>query len=919
MKQLCPTGLLLCWLAVAPTANAQAADASAGAPSRELSAQRLPVGTSISVDGRLGDTGWANAEVATDFVQLEPNAGLPSTERTEAFIAFDASSIYVAFKAYVQDPTKLVRKLVRRDNFDAFSDRVFVEIGSPVDGRTAFSFGVNLAGVQQDALLFDDSDSGDNGWDAVWDSAVGRFSDETGQGYIAEIRIPLSQLRYDPKGTKPWQIQFERDIAVNGERSFWAPLETITDGYVSRFGTINGLTGLRTPRRLEILPYVSTRLTREPGDAADPYFSTNATAQQFGLDAKFGLSNALTLTTTINPDFGQVEQDPAVVNLTDFEVRVGERRPFFVEGSDVFAFGSTRGNRATDRPTYFYSRRIGREPLPFGSSDASVLSRADYFSSPAQTTIAAAGKISGQVGAWSLGVLNVVTAPERASFVDTTDTEGSLLVEPGANFLVGRARRNWRGGATLAGGFVSSVLRNTSAGFEPLLASDALVAGVDAEHGFGDRTWTVSGVVSGSFVRGSSDFITGQQRSSRRYFQRSDADYLEIDADRTSLSGYRSEFALAKTRGRFWRGSLTLGATSPGFEANDLGFQTRADQLSADWQIDYTHTSPKASWLNRVNAIVYGTQARNYGGDHISHRYAGTFNLFFSNLWLGQVAWSARPEYVNDRLTRGGPIGARPADGSLQGFVRSNQARRLSFEASVAGRTEFYTQPGVRKEWTFTSGGQILVRPSNALDFALVPSWARALNTDQFIRSVAFAGAPEGFGGRRYVFSDVRSESVSLGLRTNWSFTSNLTFQLYLAPSVDAYAFSNYRQLAARQTYSFNRFGEELGTVTSQVFSDAGVRAANPGERADQYLIDPQDGGAAFIVPNRDFTYLSLRGNAVLRWAWRPGSEVFFVWQQTRDDANAFTGLDVLQDLPGILSTDSRNVFLLKATYWFGL
>src|SRR5690606_15060299 len=379
---------------------------------------------------------------------------------------------------------------------------VFVEIGSPADGRTAFSFGVNLAGVQQDVLLYNDENSGSFSWDAVWDSAVGRFDDDGGQGYTVEIRIPFSQLRYDADGVEPWQIQFQRDIPARAERSYWSPILPGVEGYVSRFGRLDGLEGLRTPRRVELLPYAAARLERLPGVAEDPFYAENELQPVAGFDAKVGLTSSLTLTATVNPDFGQVEADPAVVNLSAFETFFEERRPFFVEGEDVFDFGRTRTYNVANRPTFFYSRRIGRSPT---RSPAEAV----YLDSPEQTTIATAAKVSGQIGGWTVGVLDAVTLEETARLIDEEGHTVTTPVEPLSNYFVGRFRRDLRGGASGLGGLVTATNRfPDGALFDGLLAGNAYVGGLDVLHSWAGRRWTVSGVVTGSLVEGDSLFIT---------------------------------------------------------------------------------------------------------------------------------------------------------------------------------------------------------------------------------------------------------------------------------------------------------------------------------------------------------------------------------------------------------------------------
>ena len=901
--------------------------ASAQAPAegaRQLHALRLADGDGVRVDGRLDEAAWAEAEPATDFVQLLPTPGAPASERTEVRVLYDRAALYVGVTAYVRDPATLVRRLVRRDRFGEASDRVFIEVGSPADGRTAFSFGVNLAGVQQDVLLFNDQNGGDTTWDAVWDSAVGRFSDGTGGGYTVEVRIPLSQLRYDAASSAPWQFQVQRDVPATGEVAHWAPIPPDDDGYVSRFGTLHGLRDLRPPRRVELVPYAATRLVREPGDAADPFYDANAVSPAVGLDLSVGVTSGLTLAATVNPDFGQVEQDAADVNLTDFETRFPERRPFFVEGVDAFDFGYTRAAAyVTDRPEFFYPRRIGRSPQALWSLYPDAFAAATYVGAPEQTTILGAAKLSGQAGPWTLGVLNAVTAPERASYLTVDDERFTVPVEPLANHAVARARRAWNGGRTGLGGFASSVLRDAGAdAFQAAIASTATVVGLDAEHTFADRVWSVSGVVAGSAVTGGAGAIARLQRSSRRYYQRTDSDALEVDSDRRSLAGLRGEATLAKVGGEGrWRGALTLSATSPGFETNDLGYQLRADWAGADWRINWNDSPAGVPWLQRVQAYVFGGQFVNWDGDVVYNRFNAGGYARFSNLWSASTVVSVRPVYVNDRLTRGGPVGLRPADYSASATVSSNPGRPVSGGLVVARRGEFaHGFAGVGREWTWQVRPFATARVSDALSLSFAPEWTSGFNTDQYLFAAPDAGAPGGFGGRRYVFADVRSEALFAAARVDWAFTPDLTVQLYAGPYVDARRFRGFRQLAARRSYDFVRFGETPGTALDPLRYDAQNETDVPAsfEDAEYYLATDAD-GESFYIGDFDFTYLSLRGNAVVRWEWRPGSELFFVWQQTRDDFGALRGLDVVDDTLDVFGGEVRNVFQIKATYWLGL
>lgn len=880
-----------------------------------LRAVRVPSGGRPRIDGRLDEAAWQGAPRATGFIQEEPAAGSPASERTEVTVLYDATAIYVGFRCYVSDPSTLVGPLARRDNLP-ISDRVFVEIGSPADGRTAFSFGVNLAGVQQDVLLYNDENDGSFSWDAVWDSDVGRFSGPDGQGYTVELRIPFSQLRYDAASTAPWQIQFQRDIPVLGETAYWSPILPGQDGYISNFGLLDGLDNLRAPRRLEVLPYAAVRVERLPGEAENPFYAENDVQPVAGFDAKVGLTSNLTLTATVNPDFGQVEADPAVVNLSQFETFFEERRPFFVEGEDVFDFGRTRTFNVAFRPTFFYTRRIGRAPTRDPQE-------AVFLDSPEQTTIASAAKVSGQIGGWNVGLLDAVTVEETARYIDENGETLTTPVEPLSNFFVGRVRRDLRGGASGIGGIVMATNRFSDGDglFDTLLPEQAYVGGLDFLHAWGGRKWAISGVLTGSYVAGDSLIISRLQRRPQRYYQRPDQDHLDLDTGAMSLSGAQAELSVAKTSGRV-RGSLTGIGLTPGFEVNDLGFQRRADYAGLHWDVEYVN--PRFAGLNYFTAYLFGGAASNFGGDLIQHYYRSGVFARFPNLWTLSINAGGQPQYVNDRLTRGGPLALRPADVSGNVSLTSDRQQRFWARTRVDFRRELpHSHRNVGVEWAQYLTLELTARPTNALEISLEPSYGTQKDTDQFFDRIPSGAATSTFG-TRYVFADLRQESFDLGVRVNWTFSPDLTLQLYARPFVASGRYSGFRELAAPRTYDFTVYGQDGSTLTPQVRcvgdpAPCDYQPAPDGATPDRYLVQPGDGGDSFALFNDDFNFRSLRGNAVLRWEYRPGSTLFFVWQQTRDDFAAFDGFGVGEELGEVFRAPVQNVFLVKATYWLGL
>ncbi|HLL83733.1 MAG TPA: DUF5916 domain-containing protein, partial [Longimicrobium sp.] len=632
--------ILLCAAALlAQPAHAQTpADSTRATAARSVRAARVT--GSIAIDGRLDEAAWAGAEAAANFTQSYPKAGAPPTERTEARVLYSDDAIYVGVRMFDSRPDSIAAQLARRDASGIYSDWVHVALDSYHDRRTGFRFSVNPRNVQKDVYHSNDTDE-DLDWDAVWQSATRVDS----AGWTAEFRIPLSQIRFsgaEQGGGRVWGLQVQRDIARRDERDTWSPWSRTDAGYVSRFGDVTGLAGIRPVRRMELLPYVSNRLTRAPGDTDNPFYSSNDVGLSAGADFKVGITSGLTLTGTVNPDFGQVEVDPAVVNLSAFETFFPEKRPFFVEGSDVFRFGQVASFNNYGFQEYFYSRRIGREPQRRLSGD-----EISFTDAPSQSTILGAGKVSGKVGPWTLGIMDAVTSSEKARFVTEDGERRTATVEPLTNYFVSRARREMRGGRTVVGAMATATHRDMSdEAFSPLLRSRAFFGGVDGEHSWANRRWRVSGYVAGTSVAGSRDVITAAQRSSARYYARPDADYLRLDSTRTSLTGHIAEAAIQRSGD--WDLSLDVKQMSPGFEVNDLGFQGRTDYRSFTTFLGRRVNEPKGIFRDH-SYFGYTYHAWNFGGDVILNGGAVGANGTFKNFWSAGGNLGYRPWTSDDR------------------------------------------------------------------------------------------------------------------------------------------------------------------------------------------------------------------------------------------------------------------------------
>jgi hypothetical protein len=520
-----------------------------------------------------------------------------------------------------------------------------------------------------------------------------------------------------------------------------------------------------------------------------------------------------------------------------------------------------------------------------------------FVDAPEAATIAGAAKVTGRVGAWTVGLLDAITTEQRARVRLSDGSERSEAVEPLTNYFAGRVRRDFRSGQTVVGAMLTSTLRDLGdSALTNLLRSRATFAGVDFEHGMRRRQWIVSGFVAGSHVAGAAPVIAATQRNSTHYYQRPDAGYLNLDTARTSLGGHMGEIALAKTGPVY--GSLAYKEMSPGFELNDLGFQGRADYRAISTAVGRSR-SKAGRIIRSSNVLVYTNHAWNFGGTPIFHQAAGSANATLNSFWGVGVSASATPRYYSDRLTRGGPRAQLPASWKVGANV-SSDSRRLV----IVGADASYQRDASGGDNT-QGNLSVDLRPTTSLRVTFGPSLGVQRSASQYVRAAADPLATATFG-RRYVFADLRQTTLSANTRVEWTFMPTLSLQLFAQPFISAGRYTGFKEFATPGTFEFDVYGADRGTI------------ARSDERI--YTVDPDGAGAApsFQFTDPNFNVRSLRGNAVLRWEYRPGSALFFVWQQLRSDPQPFGDFDLGRDAGAIFRAPATNVFLVKATYWLG-
>jgi hypothetical protein len=854
----------------------------------ELQAARAP--RPPVIDGKLTDESWALVQPRSDFTQRDPDEGKPASERTEVRFLFDDDSLYIGARLFDTEPMLIARRLSRRDN-SADADLLSVYLDPLHDRLTGAVFRVSASNVQQDSTLYNDSWT-DGSWDAVWDSQV--TVDEG--GWTVEMRIPLSQLRFTAGEQQTWGVNVERFIRRKNESSWLRMSPKNESGLASKMVDLRGLDGLRPRRNLELLPYTAARAEFiQPQRSGNPFNDGSRAFGSAGVDLKWALNSNLRLTATVNPDFGQVEVDPAVVNLSAFETFFDEKRPFFLEGSQIFGnFGYLASNNYwgfnMSEPSIFYSRRIGRSPQLAASGD--------FVDAPTATTILGATKLTGKTAnGWSIGILDAITDREDARTYGL-GLNGSSPVEPFTNYFVGRLQRDI--GRRAGAGFITTAVnrRLNTPQFESSLAKQAYLFGTDA-YLFLDksRNWVLTGKVAISHVTGSTAFLQRLQRAPQRYYQRPDATHVELDPNQTAITGVNHRLVLNRNSGT-WFVNAQLWGNSPGFENNDLGFHGTGDRGGGHVVYYWRDVTPKKVLLRSWQWWVAKWWNWNYAGELQGNGYNGQISTTFLNYWNVGFNGGWRHRTLDDRLTRGGPSASSP---SLTFWnVNGGTDSRKAF--SVSGNANYtFTEEG---GWQWNGGPSFNIKPSPKLTISTGPSWNRNHFLAQYVRSVVDPTAEHTYGGR-YVFGVLDQSQLTMTTRVSLILTPRVSLQVYAQPLLSAGNYTDFKELAARGTFDF------LHYTPNQLTYDAALR---------RYVVDPDSAGAApeFSFADPDFNIKSLRFNAVFRWEPKPGSTLYAVWTRQQQD---FTSPGVFapgRDAATMFRAPGDDVVMVKMAYWIG-
>ncbi len=805
------------------------------------------------IDGRGDDEVWKGAPKFSQFRQYEPRVDIDPSFGTEFQVAYDEAHIYVFVRMLDPHPDSIMHALTRRD-VRGPSDQVKIIIDSYNDKRSGYEFAVNPDGVKRDYAISNDANE-DDSWNGVWDAATAVDA----QGWTAEFRIPLSQLRYARAESHTFGFGVFRDIERYRERVSWPVFLPTRNGLSSQLGTLTGLSGLSSDRRVELTPYVVTRNVQNTLPGARYERDQQVT---MGGDLKFGITPNITLDATVNPDFGQIEADPAVVNLTAFETFFSERRPFFVEGTGLYQF-QLNCYIVVDCSTnegLFYSRRIGRSPALrdlYGNS-----------ATPTSTSIAAATKLTGRTSSGlSFGVLDAVT--------QRVEGTNERTVEPFTNYAVLRAQQDLRGGEAGVSVIATAVNRSLDDITSPYLHGGAYATGATFRNRFHNGQYEVAGQLAASLVTGSRSVIHRTQLSPVHYFQQPDDDH-RVDSMRTSLSGHAAQLKFGKYGGGITRFETSIVRQSSGFEVNDIGFLRRADVM--DWSTWAALSFREARGIYRwaqVNGNHWETW--NTSGTRLENALNFNGHMGLNNNWdvhLGGTVGKLTPSYC-DRCTRGGPVLRQSRTFSPWGGFNTDSRRVVS--GGVWVNLSFADEGKSRSS---SLSPYVNFRVSPQLQINVGSGFSRNRNNSQW-----FGNFTDSAGATHYSFAHLNQRTVSMNTRINYTATPDLTFEFYGEPFVATGTYRDIREISATP------------------------EAAKYDDRFQAYTPPP--------AARTTFKFTQLRTNAVARWEYRPGSTVFLVWAHGRqDDTNQNLRQSWTRDYRDLFGLHPDNTFLVKVAYW---
>ncbi len=837
-----------------------------------------------NTDGIIDEDIWSVVEWSDGFLQREPYDGDEPSQKTAFKILYNDNNLFVAIRAYDSEPEKIDRRLSRRDDIEG--DWVGISIDSYHDKLTAFSFAVNAAGVKLDVINVNDN-SMDKTWNPIWYVKTSVDS----LGWIAEMRIPLSQLRFAEKQNHIWGLQVIRSLFRKEEFSVWKYIPQEESGWVSKYGELHGISGIKPKKDVEIMPYVIAKAERFEEEEGNPFATGRSEAISGGVDGKVSITNDLTMNFTINPDFGQVEADPSEVNLSAFETYFEEKRPFFIEGKNIFNFNMRPGGDGDgSRDNLFYSRRIGRRPQY--EYDFAENEYADY---PENTRILGAFKLSGKTkNGLSIGVLESVTRQEFAE-IDLDGNCREISVEPFTNYFLGRVQQDFDKGNTTFGGLITATNRKIIDETMEFLPNSAYTGGLDFTHYWKNKSYYLGIKTVFSRLSGTKEAITNLQESSTRHFQRSDAKHLEVDTNLTSLTGHGGTVQF----GKIGEGHLRYGGwvtwRSPGLDLNDMGYMRNADEIQEIAWMNYRIWEP-FSIFRSINISINQWAGWDFSGKKLYTGGNTNFNAQFKNYWRTGFGINCQGTSLSRNELRGGPGLLIPASWNYWFHLSTDNRKRLQFELTSFNHVS-NNNSGESNGFRFG----ITYRPSNAISVSFLPFFDVERNSLQYVTTI------ESDEEDKYIVAEINKKMLSASFRVNFSLSPDFSIQYWGQPFIFSGNYSEFKRITNSQAEDYNnRFHQ---------FSDDEISYV---EEYDIYEFDENlDGVVDYIIEDPNFNFFQFRSNLVARWEYIPGSTVYFVWSQGRTGNDASGIFSFNNNMTDLFDIQPHNIFLIKFSYRF--
>jgi len=833
-----------------------------------------------AIDGKFNDECWKQIAWGGDFVQHEPYEDSLPSQRTTFAILYDDNNLYVAIKAYDTEPDKINKRLSRRDEDDG--DWVGIVIDSYEDKLTGFSFSVTAAGSKMDAIFTNDNND-DDSWDPIW-----YVKTSTGaEGWNAEMRIPLSQLRFTKKNNYQWGLELARFVFRKSELSLWKPLHKSSNKVVSDFGTLDGINSISPKKDVELFPFALAKLTKSEKEEGNPYATGKGTSFSAGLDGKIAITNDLTLNMTVNPDFGQVEADPSQVNLSAFESFYPEKRPFFIEGRNIFNFRMTSGDGDGSRTGMFYSRRIGRSP--HFSPD---LNDGEYAKTPDNSHILGAFKLSGKTRkGTSIGLLESFTKRENAE-IFKEGSHSEYPVEPFTNYMVARVEQDIDKGNTVVGGILTATNRDINSENFITLPASAYTGGVNMTHYWKNKEYFFSfrGILSS--LHGSTESITELQTSSTHNYQRPDASHLKVDSSLNSLSGHGGTLEFGKFGGGHLRMLSWITWSSPGLDFNDLGFMQEADNIQQVFWMGYNEWQPK-HFYNRYQFGGNFYTVWNFAGQNVAKGYQMNGNLQFKNYYRVFTGFNLQGESLSSSDLRGGPMLKLPGSFNYRIGGSTDERKKINMELFLMKRWSQYDNSNMS-----LVEASLTYKPINTVSISLSPEYSVSRDNLQYVTTI------EGKKPDNYIMARLQSEQFSLSARINVGLSPDMSLQYYGQPFFFSGHYTHFKTITNSAAPDYNDRFHEYTTNELKYDSESNV-----------YSVDTDGNGTDFSFDNPNFHFLQYRSNLVFRWEYKPGSTFFLVWSKGKTSDGSVANFNFSDYSKELHHAYPQNDFLIKISY----